>query len=107
MVTIDDQNSGRFKTDEVGVQVTINGKVYETVDWNRITLEDPRYTTLRTMQDHPDVCHSCPLLPATGRFDFSGPSPCVCALGAGTLLVPAEWAPIIKFVTPLSVTSNR
>jgi len=107
MVTIDDQNSGRFKTDEVGVQVTINGKVYEIVDWARITHEDPRAATLRAMQDHHDVCHSCPLLPATSRFDSPGSPPCVCAPGAGTLLVPAEWAPIIKFVTPLSVTSNR
>jgi hypothetical protein len=107
MVTIDDQNSGRFKTDEVGVQVTINGKVYETVDWHRITDGDLRCTTLRAMQGHPDVCHSCALLPAAGRFDSPGSSPCVCAPGAGTLLVPAEWAPIIKIVTPLSVTSNR
>jgi hypothetical protein len=107
MVTIDDQNSGRFKTDEVGVQVTINGKVYETVDWHRITDGDLRCTTLRAMQGHPDVCHSCALLPAAGRFD----SPCVCKPSSATrgsvLLIPAEWAPIIKIVTPLSVTSNR
>ena len=91
-------NAARVRSRAPGEKFEIAGKVYETISYGVGQRKNTAFVrVVRALREaHPttgSICHGCPM-----EDQWSAPDTCVCT--TGMLLVPEDWVPILKLVTP-------